>query len=60
MADEGQITYTYREYLALKTVQHNDVSLFEALEAVATTAIEHPEWDMDGEEKPWSEWEAMP
>jgi len=29
-----------------------------ASEAVATTAMEHPEWDMD-DTKTWSEWEAM-
>lgn len=27
-----------------------------ATEAVASTAIEHPEWDMD-EQKTWTEWE---
>lgn len=28
-----------------------------AVEAVSSTAIEHPEWDMD-EMKTWAEWEA--
>lgn len=28
-----------------------------ALEAVSTTALEHPEWDMD-EQMTWAEWEA--
>lgn len=32
------------------------VPLFLAAEAVASTAMEHPEWDLD-EEKTWAEWE---
>lgn len=30
---------------------------FLAAEAVASTAIEHPEWDME-EERTWDEWES--
>ena len=32
------------------------VDVFSASEAVSSTAIEHPEWNMD-EEKTWDEWE---
>ena len=31
------------------------VGLLMAVEAVASTALEHPEWDMD-EERTWEEW----
>lgn len=31
---------------------------FLAVEAVATTALEHPEWDMD-ERHTWAEWEQL-
>jgi hypothetical protein len=31
--------------------------IWAATEAVATVAIEHPEWDME-EEKTWEEWES--
>lgn len=45
-----------RTYLTVKAMNfgtHPSV----ALEAVSSTAIEHPEWDMD-EMKSWEEWEA--
>lgn len=32
------------------------VSIFEAKEAVATSALAHPSWDMD-EQKTWHAWE---
>lgn len=44
-------------YLMLKAAS-GGADLFMASEAVASTAIEHPEWDMD-EIRPWSEWEAI-
>jgi len=31
---------------------------FLAIEAVATTAIEHPEWDME-EKRTWRHWERV-
>jgi hypothetical protein len=31
-----------------------------AMEAVASVAIEHPEWDMDDEAHTFSEWEQRP
>ena len=43
-------------YLTVKAVAAG-VNSFLASEAVASTAIEHPEWDMD-ERRTWEEWEA--
>lgn len=52
---------TRRAYLVMKTLLENaekdePVSFNLVLEAVSSTAIEHPEWDM-GEERTWKEWE---
>jgi len=47
---------SFREYLLYKSVQHG-CGIFMAIEAIASTAMEHPEWDMD-EEKEWEEWES--
>lgn len=46
-----------RTYLTLKAMMVDGVNIFLAREAVATTALEHPEWDMD-EEHTWTEWEG--
>lgn len=46
---------TRRRYLTLKAMQ-SGAGIFLAAEAVASTAIEHPEWDMD-EVRTWNEWE---
>lgn len=51
-----KITFTRRHYLTLKAMEAG-AGLFLASEAVATTAIEHPEWDLT-ERKTWEEWEA--
>lgn len=47
---------TRRHYLMTKAVM-DGASIWLATEAVASTAIEHPEWDMD-ERRTWDEWEA--
>jgi hypothetical protein len=47
-----------RRYLTLRALMDTGVPIFQAVEAVASTAIEHPEWDMD-EEKTWAEWESL-
>lgn len=47
---------TRRQYLTKKTLMLG-VPAFMAYEAVSSTAIEHPEWDMD-ELKTWKEWEV--
>lgn len=50
---------TRRMYLILKVLEKDDqVGWGLASEAVASVAIEHPEWDMD-EEKTWEEWEEV-
>lgn len=52
---EGQ-KFTRRQYLTYECVMRGTPMLM-AIEAVATTAIEHPEWNMD-EEMTWAEWQA--
>lgn len=48
---------TRRGWLIAKVLMSNpDVTFGEAVEAVSSTAIEHPEWDMD-ELRTWDEWE---
>lgn len=46
---------TRRRYLTIKALEAG-AHVFSAVEAVASTAIEHPEWDMD-EMRTWTEWE---
>jgi hypothetical protein len=49
---------TRRSYLMVKAMElEESPSLWLASEAVASTALEHPEWDM-AETKSWAEWEA--
>lgn len=48
---------TKREYLVVKAI-FGGASYLLAVEAVASTAIEHPEWDME-ETKTFDEWEAL-
>lgn len=43
-------------YMVAKAVL-GGAEFFHAMEAVASTALEHPEWDME-ERKTWEEWEA--
>ena len=51
-------TITRRRYLVIRALMGGaDVIL--ATEAVASTAIEHPEWDME-ERRTWDEWERDP
>jgi len=45
---------TRRQYLLYNAVMSGAPVLM-AVEAVSSTAIEHPEWDMD-EQKTWDEW----
>lgn len=46
---------TRHRYLIMQAILHG-AGLILALESVASTALAHPEWDMD-EEKTWDEWE---
>ena len=48
---------TYRTDLVGKVMVNEDVDIFAATEAVSSTAIEHPEWDMDGERHTWDQWD---
>lgn len=45
---------TRRQYLLYNAVMRG-APILAAVEAVSSTAIEHPEWDMD-EKKTWLEW----
>ena len=47
--------FTRRQFLIYQTVVLDGTDVFAAVEAVASTAIEHPEWDME-EEMTWEEW----
>lgn len=49
-------TYTRRQFLTYRVVM-DGVPIWQAHEAVSSTALEHPEWDMD-EEMTWEQWEA--
>jgi hypothetical protein len=44
-----------KRYLLIQALM-TGTDIFTATEAVSSTAIEHPEWDME-EEKTWEEWE---
>lgn len=44
-------------YLTIQAMHVGGADVFTALEAVASTAIEHPDWDMD-EERTWVEWRS--
>lgn len=46
-----------RMYLIVRTMVETDCSVPVATEAVASTAIEHPEWDME-QRRTWDEWTA--
>lgn len=46
---------TRRQYLSFKALIAGTPTLM-LKEAVSTTALAHPEWDMS-EEKTWEEWE---
>jgi hypothetical protein len=46
---------TRRRYLLIKAILCGVPPLL-AVEAVASTALEHPDWDMD-ERRTWREWE---
>ena len=47
-----------RTFLILKSMEVTRVPYSVAADAVASTAIEHPEWDLD-EKRTWDEWEAL-
>lgn len=48
-------TITRRGYLILRGMIETQATYPVASEAVASVAIEHPEWDME-EKRTWQEW----
>jgi hypothetical protein len=50
-------TFSRRQFLTYQAVM-NGADIYTAIEAVASTAIEHPEWDME-EELTWEQWENL-
>lgn len=54
MTEQDEKTYSRRSWLTIQATL-TGIDVFMAIEAVASTAIEHPEWDMD-ERRTWDEW----
>jgi hypothetical protein len=54
--EETERTYTRREWLTRHAILDGATPGM-AREAISSTAIEHPEWDMDGEKKTLTEWD---
>jgi hypothetical protein len=58
--DEKDRKLTRRQYLVLATALEKPQSnILSILEAVDSTALAHPEWDME-EEKTWTGWNEKP
>lgn len=58
MVDEvGEEKITLRRYLTTMALLQVGTDVFTAVEAVSSTAIEHPEWNLD-ELDTWAGWEA--
>jgi hypothetical protein len=58
VTDDEQVQpprFTRRQFLTYEAVMRTGVSVSAAIEAVSSTAMEHPEWDMD-EQLTWAEW----
>ena len=53
---------TRRQYLVLTTMEQTGCDVFLAMEAVASTAIENPVWDMDERRtfQDWTDADAIP
>lgn len=47
---------TMRTYLVIQTMVNAECHWSLAIEAVNTTALEHPEWDLT-ERRTWAQWE---
>ncbi len=50
------VVMSRRQWLFFRALRVPSVSVFEAWEAVSSTAIEHPEWDME-EQRTMREWD---
>jgi hypothetical protein len=49
--------YTRHQFMVYRLVMEG-TPVFSAVEAVSSTALEHPDWDMD-ETFTWAEWERL-
>ena len=56
--DQAERTYTRREWLMRHALLGGSTPGM-AREAIASTAIEHPDWDMDGETHTMTEWDVV-
>lgn len=52
---DGALTMTRSAYMAIAVMETSGCGWITALEAVASTALAHPEWDM-GERKTLDQW----
>jgi len=57
MAGGKDDVFTRRQWLTRRAIMGGAAPML-AIEAVASVAIEHEDWDMD-ETKTWAEWEMM-
>jgi len=53
----GDELLTRHGYLLIKLCM-DGANIFTALEAISSTAIEHPEWDLE-EQQTWDYWESQ-
>lgn len=53
---DGEELLTLRQYLTRKVILEG-TDIWTAIEAVNSTALAHPEWELE-EEKTWEEWQA--
>src|SRR3954462_692022 len=59
VSSHAEQRYTRRQFLIYHAIMDGGADYFTAAEAVASTALEHPEWDMD-ETHTWREWQNSP
>lgn len=50
-------TFSRRQFLTYRIVM-DGTPIWQAIEAVSSTAMEHPDWDMD-QEMTWAEWQEQ-
>lgn len=58
MTVEGARVYTRRQWL-MRHALLGGATPGMAREAIASTALEHPDWDMDGETKTLADWDVV-
>lgn len=47
----SSVLFTFRTYLMIRAMELTQCTWMEAIEAVASTALEHPEWEIDRTER---------